>query len=302
MRLPVDHVVATGIVLLAGGVFSAVPGVQPAWADSAPTVRLEPPAMDGSLQNMPANGEPGASTIAKKLQNPIGDLISFPIQSNTNFGYGPHHGTQEIVNIQPVVPFHLNSRWNLITRAILPLVWQPSLQPTQTVPFGTGPITFSAFLSPAQPSHGWLWGLGPVIQIPTTSDSSLGSNLWGGGITGVVVFMAGPWVTGALVNNVWSVGGTNGPRGTRYDNFLLQPFVNYNFDNGWYVGSAPIITANWLTAGDNAWTLPIGGQFGRVVKLGTAPPINLQLGAYYNTRRPHIGPVWQIRAQVTVVF
>src|SRR5215468_4287679 len=59
--------------------------------------------------------------IAKKLQNPVADLISVPFQSNTNFGFGPPDGTQEILNIQPVIPFHLNDDWNLITRTIMPL-------------------------------------------------------------------------------------------------------------------------------------------------------------------------------------
>jgi hypothetical protein len=88
------------------------------------------------------------TALAKKLQNPIGDLYSFPFQGNTNFSYGPNKGTQEILNIQPVIPIHVNADWNVITRTILPLIWQPSLQPVQTVPFGTGPTTFSAFLSP----------------------------------------------------------------------------------------------------------------------------------------------------------
>jgi hypothetical protein len=53
----------------------------------------------------------GASTLelAKKTQNPIADLISLPLQSNLNFGYGakdaPHaSSTQYVLNIQPVVP------------------------------------------------------------------------------------------------------------------------------------------------------------------------------------------------------
>jgi hypothetical protein len=75
------------------------------------------------------------------------------------------------------------------------------------VPFGTGPITFSAFLSPAEPKNGWLWGVGPVIQVPTASDPTLGSSVWGGGPTGVLVYMKGPWVAGGLANNVWSFGG-----------------------------------------------------------------------------------------------
>jgi hypothetical protein len=80
-----------------------------------------------------------ATALAKKLQNPIGDLYSFPFQDNTNFNTGPNKGTQDILNIQPVIPIHINEDWNVITRTILPLIWQPSFQPAQTVPFGTGP-------------------------------------------------------------------------------------------------------------------------------------------------------------------
>lgn len=76
------------------------------------------------------------------------------------------------LNIQPVIPPHLNRDWNLITRTILPLIWQPSLRPAQTVPFGTGPITFSAFLSPRNAVDGWVWGIGPVVQVPTVSSNT----------------------------------------------------------------------------------------------------------------------------------
>ena len=242
-----------------------------------------------------------ASEVAKKLQNPIGDLINVPFQSNTYFDAGPHKGTQEILNIQPVIPIHINPDWNVITRTILPLIWQPSLQPAQTVPFGTGPITFSAFFSPSKPVDGWLWGVGPAIQVPVISNSSLGSNVWGAGPTGVIVYSKGPWVGGVLVNNVWSLGGTSVPGGTRYNNFLLQPFLTYNFKGGWFFGSSPIATANWLVSGDKAWTLPVGAQFGRVIKIGRTP-VNLLLGAYYNTLRPQFGSTWQIRSQIAFVF
>jgi hypothetical protein len=243
-----------------------------------------------------------ATAIAKKLQNPIGDLYSFPFQNNTNFNTGPHKGTQDILNVQPVNPIHINSDWNVITRTILPLIWQPSFQPAQSVPFGTGPTTFSAFLSPANPTNGLVWGIGPVVQVPTISSATLGSNVWGGGPTGVLVYMKGPWVGGVVANNVWSFGGTQGLGGTRYNTFLVQPFVNYNFGGGWYVYSSPIITANWLKAGNEAWTLPVGAGAGRVVKLGGKLPVNFQLGAYYNTLRPEFGSTWQLRTQITLIF
>ncbi len=243
-----------------------------------------------------------ATDLAKKLQNPIGDLYSFPFQSNTNFNYGPNKGTQENLNIQPVIPIQISPDWNIITRTILPLIWQPSLAPAHTVPFGTGPTIFSAFLSPATPTNGWLWGAGPAIQIPTISDKTLGSNVWGGGPTGVLVYMKGPIVAGALANNIWSFGGTSGRDGTKYNNFLIQPFFNYNFGAGWYVTTAPIITANWEATGNNAWTLPLGGGFGRVIKFGGKLPVNFGLSVYSNVLRPKYGATWQLRAQATLIF
>jgi hypothetical protein len=117
--------------LLELSVFSSVAAAQSAAPAS--------PADAGSAED--------ATELAKKLQNPIGDLYRFPFQNNTNFNYGPNKGTQDILNVQPVIPINIKQDWTVITRTILPLIWQPSLQPTKTVPFGTGPITFSAFLS-----------------------------------------------------------------------------------------------------------------------------------------------------------
>lgn len=241
-----------------------------------------------------------ATEIAKKLQNPIGDLYSFPFQSNTNFGYGPHRGTQEILNVQPVIPFHVTDDWNVITRTVLPLVWNPDLSPVPPVPFGTAPTTFSAFLSPAKPVNGWLWGLGPATQVPTVSNPTLGSSVWGAGPTGVLVYMHGPWVVGALANNLWSLGGRQGSGGASYNNFLTQPFINYNFGGGWFVSTSPIITADWQARGTK-WTLPFGGSVGRVIRIGKLP-VNLSLGAYYNAIRPVDGADWQMRTQMTLVF
>ena len=136
-----------------------VGGANAGSAQPAPVVNIGDPGTDGTDSDASSDS---ASALAKKLQNPIGDLYSFPFQSNTNFNTGPHKGTQDILNIQPVIPIHINEDWNIITRTILPLIWQPSTAPAHTVPFGTGPTTFSAFLSPKNPTNGWLWGVGPV--------------------------------------------------------------------------------------------------------------------------------------------
>ena len=45
-----------------------------------------------------------AEELAKLAQNPVGNLISLPFQNNTNLNFGPETGTQNILNIQPVIP------------------------------------------------------------------------------------------------------------------------------------------------------------------------------------------------------
>jgi hypothetical protein len=279
------------------GVVTQVHAQQSPTPDVGPTIRI-------TQSGTPAPGKSAAasdaSALAEKLQNPIADLISFPFQNNTNFNVGPNKGTQDILDIQPVIPIHINQDWNVITRTILPLIWSPSFQPAATVPpFGLGPTTFSAFLSPTQDIDGWTWGIGTIAELPTITNKNLGSNVWGLGPAVVAVRMAHPWVYGLLVNTVFSLGGTSGFGGTKYTLTTINPFINYNFGEGWFVGMSNITTANWDTGGEK-WTLPVGAQFGRLIKIADKLPVNLLVGAYYNALRPT--GTWQLRTQVTFIF
>jgi hypothetical protein len=112
--------------------------------------------------------------------------------------------------------------------------------------------------------------------------------------------LAGPIVAGVLVNNVFSLGGTNGRGGTQYSTFLFEPFFNYNFGGGWFVGTVPIVTANWNTGGEK-WTLPVRLQAGRVIKLGGKLPVKLEVGAYYNALRPSGVGTWQLLTEAALV-
>ncbi len=247
----------------------------------------------------PGHAEMSAEELAKLAQNPIGNLISVPFQNNTNLNYGPEKKTQNILNIQPVIPIEIDEDWNVITRTIIPVVSQPALFSGEDRTNGIGPTQFTAFLSPAVPK-GVIWGAGAIAQIPTTSDSALGSYRWGLGPSFVILHLEkdDPWVYGFLVNNVWSVG--SGAGGS-YNNFLLQPFVNYNFPGGFYLTSAPIATADWKADSGQQWTVPLGGGIGKIFHLGKLP-VNTQVSAYYNVVRPDFGPNWQIRAQMQLMF
>lgn len=113
--------------------------------------------------------------------------------------------------------------------------------------------------------------------------------------------MAHPWVYGLLVNTVFSLGGTSGPDGTKYTLTTINPFINYNFGEGWFIGMSNVTTAGWDTGGEK-WTLPVGAQFGRLIKIADKLPVNLLIGAYYNALRPTGTGTWQLRTQVTFIF
>lgn len=242
-----------------------------------------------------------ADDLAKAAQNPIASLISLPLQNNTNFGLGPLDKTQNILNVQPVWPVTINENWNFITRTIVPIISQPAFTPQQSREFGIGDVNFTGFFSPSD-SGTWTWGVGPTVVFPTHTDEALGVDPWRVGASFVALTMPGDWVIGALVSNIWSVGGSSADPDV--NSLLIQPFVNYNFPSGkgWYLTSVPVITANWEAerSGDR-WTLPLGGGIGKVFKLGTQP-VNAQAQAFYNVKKPENGADWQLRLQLQFLF
>jgi hypothetical protein len=148
---------------------------------------------------------------------------------------------------------------------------------------------------------GLVWGAGAIVQLDSATDDRLGQGAWGVGPTAVVLKLGNPWVYGALVNNVWSVSEDAG-RG-KVNQFLLQPFVNYNFPSspGRYLTFAPIITANWEAESSEQWLVPIGLGIGQITRFGKQP-VNLQSSVYANVVRPDMAPEWQIRLQLQLMF
>ena len=116
---------------------------------------------------------------------------------------------------------------------------------------------------------------------------------------GHVIEAFGNFVMGGLINNIWSVGGS-GKEDVNF--FFSQWFANYNLDDGWYLTSAPIITANWKGRSGNKWTVPVGGGVGKIFRIGKLPPMNANVQAYYNAVRPDVVGRWTLRLQFQLMF
>lgn len=237
-----------------------------------------------------------AEDLARKAQNPVASMISLPLQNNTSFGIGPHDRTQNVLNIQPVWPVGISEGVNLITRTIVPVIYQPIGESDSKS--GLGDINFTAFFSPSDPGK-LIWGIGPILVLPTASDDVLGSKKWSAGPALVMLTMPGSWVIGVLVNNVWSFAGDS--ERADVNMMLIQYFLNYNLPGGWYFSSAPINTANWKAEEGQKWLVPLGGGFGKVFKLGSMP-MNAGFQAFSNVVKPDNGPDWSTRLQIQFLF
>ncbi len=242
--------------------------------------------------------EDDTAALAKEAQNPLANMISLPFQNNTSFGIGPHNRAQNALNIQPVIPVGLTEDWNLINRTIVPLIYQPGVARDDGGKFGLGDINHTVWRAPAKAATR-LWGVGPIISFPTATDDILGSGKWSAGPSVVALTMPGQWVIGALANNIWSFAGESDR--ANVNAFLLQYFVNYNLPDGWYLSSAPIVTANWKAESGDRWTVPFGGGGGKVFKIGIQP-VNCSAQAFYNVEKPDGGPDWTLRLQIALLF
>ncbi len=230
---------------------------------------------DGSAwQTASADGSAGGSsdgvedenvTLAKKLTNPVADLISVPFQFNYDHNIGPKtQGNRGYLNFQPVIPIELDEDWNVISRTIVPIIDQHDLAPTSGDQSGLGDVTQSFFFSPKEPTKdGWIWGVGPALLLPTANNDLLGSGKYGAGPTAVVLKQEGPWTYGALANHIWSYAGDDDRRSV--NNTFLQPFLSYTTPEAITYTLNTESNYNWMT---DDWSVPVNAMVSKLTKFG----------------------------------
>ena len=281
------------------------------WLNAAALYAQNAPATPApKTQATTAPAADDADALAKATQNPVASLISVPIQNNSNFGVGPYNRTQDVLNIQPVIPARISENWMLISRIIQPIVWQPYAAENTGGEYGIGDMSPTFFLSPAKPGK-IIWGVGPAMVFPTATSSTLGQGKLSFGPSVVALIQPGHWTFGFLVNNVFSVVGSS--HRPSVNQMTLQYFITYNLKKGWNINSGPIITANWHNgaSGDAAdgddtppggrWTIPYGGGVGRVTRLGFQP-VNISANFYGNAVHPPGASSWGMRLQIALLF
>jgi len=186
----------------------------------------------------------------------------------------------------------------LISRTIVPVIYQEDIVAGSGADFGLGDINLSLFFSPKKPAgEGLTWGFGPVLLFPTATENLLGGEKWGAGPTAVVLTVQGPWTVGMLANHIWSYAGDS----DRQDisSTFLQPFVAYTWPSAWTFSVQSESTYNWET---EKWSVPVNAAVSKLVRWGKLP-VSLQAGIGYWAESPETGPEgFRFRLQANFVL
>lgn len=257
----------------------------------------------GFLGSQPAHSE-DIKKLAEEVENPVSDLVRAGFTNATYFGAGSNNHLFNTFDLQASTTKRFGD-WALLNRLTIPLPYLPAnaiVDKTGSLA-GLGDITYTGFLARDESKRRFklIGGVGPTFILNTATDDRLGSGKWSVGPTLAFVSLPDPWVVGAVVGNFWSFAGDTQRR--KVNLFLLEPFVNYNFPNGWYLTSTPAITANWAAENNrNRWTVPIGGGFGKVVFRGEKRPINIKLQGFYFLEKQDLAPDWTLQLQFQILF
>lgn len=243
-----------------------------------------------------AAAPPPGADLALKLQNPIASLISVPFQQNFDFGLGADgKGWKSQLNVQPVIPIALSPDLNMISRTIVPIIYQDGVTAPGASQFGLGDTVQSLFFSPSKVGS-VIWGAGPVLLVPTATDNALGAGKWGGGPTFVALKQQNGLTMGMLANHIWSFAGSSNRQDVSATFF--QPFVSFTTKRATTYGWNLETTYDWKR---DSWVIPMNLSIAQLVKLGKQPAQVGIAGRYY-IESPTGGPDWGIRLNFVLLF
>ena len=240
--------------------------------------------------------------LAKKLANPIASLISVPIKTDYNFGYGSEDGTNITTSIQPVIPFKLSDDLSLVTRTILPIIWQDDIAGNSGTQAGLGDTLQSFFLVPNSRNTALgdlTYGIGPAVTWATSTDRLLGSGTWGLGPTGVFLFQKVRLDLGRFgdpaVGNSRDAQQRSGvePNAACSLSSLTQPRI---------IGPTRLNTESSYNWTSEEWSVPINFTVSKLTRIGEQP-VQLQAGVRYWADSPAGGPEgFGARTQISFIF
>ena len=265
------------------------------------------------MVNQAAINDSSINEFRARAQNPLSPHYSIPVKYT--YHGGADNGGVSIGSINPIIPVSLGT-WNMINQLSLNFIGTPGgVHGIAELPepyfgsgaAGLGDTTFTSLFSPVS-SGNFSWGFGPTFVFPTdtlftsTGDRKsrqLGSGKFSIGPSAMFVKQTEFGTLGLNIKQIWSAIGSASRNNVTQ--MVLQPFVNYNLSDGWYLVSDMDMIANWNQNNNQRWTVPVGGGVGKLVAVGK-DAINIRAESYYNPMRHDQGSEWSANLTLQYLF
>ena len=219
----------------------------------------------------------------------------FALPVELDLDRGAANGNAAILRIQPLYKFPLGENLELANLTILTLADAPGTPAFPGAPgadktTGVADLLHASFFTPRS-SGNFIWGVGPILSLPTATDPALGSEKWSVGPALRLTYRTRSWNFGFIAGQRWSFAGT----GSRDDvnQLLIRGAIRRELAKDWYFVSAPLITANWGRPGKD-WLIPVGGGIGRTFDIGDFPWA-WSVQGYVNVVKADPDPDWIMR-------
>lgn len=313
-------------VLLTILAFPPAPAMaQSSSADCAELLTRDDVSLDAAVD---AGCQLSAAQISDLMDNPVGELISIPIQIDQLTVEEPFSGrelTIETTKLIPTFPMSLGEDWILVNRVVLPFVdvpvdssagdlgFRPDTpllvgEPMGTDPFtgstsGFGDLAYVGLITPretiSRDNGKVIWAVGPTFVLPTAEEDLLGQGKYQLGPAFALGYLGQRWTVGALAQHWWSVAGDDDRSSVNQTN--IQYFVSYKLPNQWSIGASPNISIDWSGSGSPAVNLPIGIGINKTTFFGKLP-VRIGLEAtHYIVHDNAVKPEWGARLSFTAV-
>ena len=254
-----------------------------------------------SAQGTPDDQQGSATNdedLAKEAKNPFADLIQIQIGNDFGFGGDTGNGLQYSMTLQPIIPIKINDSWNLVTRTNF------SVSSLSASDSGMGRITGASdlitefYFSPDKKTP-FIWGFGPVLGIPTASDSSFGTGKWSLGPAFGIISQTEHWTYGGVAYHVWSFAGDQNR--ANVSSTFLQPVLYYSWGDGWSVGVDVESTYDATAPSGDRWTVPVQPSISKVMNWGKQS-VSLSLGVVAYAVAPAGSPSVGINFTIAPLF
>ena len=249
----------------------------------------------------------------RAAQNPLSPNFSLPFEYK--YHGGAPDGKVHVGSFAPIMPIKFDG-WNIINQLTLNFMGTPGdITGIRGLPqpytgdghggsdgnaAGLADTFFTSYFSP-NINDEFSLGLGATFVFPTDEPSrELGSGKFSIGPAVMLVYQTPEdWTFALQAQQIWSVIGSEGRDDV--SQMIIQPTINYNLPDGWYLLSDMEVIANWESPSDQRWTVPIGVGIGKLFAVGENA-IDTRVEGYYNVVTPDQGPTWSIGATFSFIF